>query len=298
MKKLFFISLFFAFAISLSAQEPEITVFSEDGNKFWFILDGKKINEEPQYRVEKVKIEAGFGRAKIVFQNPDLPQIDKNVQAVNYDNKPSHFIYKIKKKNNGKYVLRISSFEEYETSTAYNTTVNNEPINQGQTGNVQQQVDNGQNTTHATGLNVDFDENGIKMNVTVDEQEVTTEVNQQTTEPKVKLPSPDPLPGYNGAIGCRNPMANQSFQAALQTIKAKSFEDSKLTIAKQIANSNCLLSIQVKHILDIFSFEDDKLEFAKHAYHHTYDIGNYFQVNDAFDFESSIDELNEYISTQ
>jgi hypothetical protein len=43
-------------------------------------------------------------------------------------------------------------------------------------------------------------------------------------------------------------------------------------------------------------FEDTKLQYAKFAYNKTYDIGNYYKLNDAFDFSSSIDELNAYIN--
>ena len=104
------------------------------------------------------------------------------------------------------------------------------------------------------------------------------------------------LPGYSGPIGCPYPMSPTDFATAKSSISSKSFEDSKLTIAKQIFGSNCLLSSQVKEIMSLFSFEDSKLEFAKFAYGKTYDTGNYFKVNDAFTFESSIDELNTYIS--
>ena len=48
----------------------------------------------------------------------------------------------------------------------------------------------------------------------------------------------------------------------------------------------------------MFSFEDSKLDFAKYAYERTYDIDNYYKVNDAFTFESSVDELNEYIQAR
>jgi hypothetical protein len=48
--------------------------------------------------------------------------------------------------------------------------------------------------------------------------------------------------------------------------------------------------------MKLFSFESSRLEFAKFAYKYTWDINNYFLLNDAFDFESSIDELNKYIN--
>ena len=108
----------------------------------------------------------------------------------------------------------------------------------------------------------------------------------------------EPVPGYTGAIGCTNPMEQQNFQNVKQTISSKNFEESKLTIAKQVLNNNCLLTSQIKEILLLFNFEDTKLEFAKYAYGYTYDIGNYYMLNDAFQFETSINELNKYISNK
>jgi hypothetical protein len=83
---------------------------------------------------------------------------------------------------------------------------------------------------------------------------------------------------------------------AKASISSRTFEDSKLTIAKQVAGANCLLCSQVREIMTLFTFESTKLEFAKFAYSHTLDPGNYFKLNDAFEFESSIDELNQYIN--
>jgi hypothetical protein len=104
------------------------------------------------------------------------------------------------------------------------------------------------------------------------------------------------LPGYNGEYGCPYPMSPADFSDAKRTIDSKNFEDSKLTIAKQIIGSNCLLSSQVRDLMELFTYETTKLEFAKFAYRYTLDIGNYYKVNDAFTYESSIDELNDYIS--
>ncbi|MBL8001499.1 MAG: DUF4476 domain-containing protein [Flavobacteriales bacterium] len=106
------------------------------------------------------------------------------------------------------------------------------------------------------------------------------------------------MPGYNGPIGCGDPMAPAAFEEAKSSIAAKSFEDTKMTLVKQIGGSNCFTVDQVKQLMGLFSFEDNKLDLAKFAYDHTYDIGNYYKVNDAFSFESSVDELNEYIKSR
>jgi len=105
------------------------------------------------------------------------------------------------------------------------------------------------------------------------------------------------MPGYNGPIGCPWPMDQNAYRSAVGSISKQSFEENKLQVAKQVFTSNCLTSAQVGEIMRLFSFEDSRLDFAKFAYGHTYDLGNYFMVNDAFTFSSSVDELNEYIRT-
>ncbi len=96
---------------------------------------------------------------------------------------------------------------------------------------------------------------------------------------------------------CSAPMSESQFQQALTSIQAKNFESDKLTIAKQIASSNCLLSGQVKRIMQTFSFEQTKLNFAKFAYTHTYDVNNYYVVNEEFEFSTSVQELQRYINS-
>ena len=93
-------------------------------------------------------------------------------------------------------------------------------------------------------------------------------------------------------------MSDADFASAKKSIESKSFEDSKMTLAKQVFNTNCMTSAQVKEIMLLFTFEASRLDFAKYAYGKTYDQGNYYKVNDAFQFESSIDDLNKYINTK
>ena len=132
---------------------------------------------------------------------------------------------------------------------------------------------------------------------------ITTTTTTSTATPAAppRTPAPAPnndhynMPGYNGPIGCPWPMSAGDFEGAKASIKNQSFADSQMKVAKQIFNTNCLTSAQVKEIMMLFSFEDNKLEFAKFAYGRTFDLGNYYKVNDAFTFSSSIDELDEYI---
>jgi hypothetical protein len=92
-------------------------------------------------------------------------------------------------------------------------------------------------------------------------------------------------------------MSPGDFSALKSTISSKTFEETRLTIAKQVVGDQCLITNQVKELLQIFTFEDSKLDMAKFAYNHTYDVGNYFKINDVFTFESSIEELNDFIQS-
>lgn len=96
--------------------------------------------------------------------------------------------------------------------------------------------------------------------------------------------------------GCAYPMMHEDYESAKTSIAAKDFEDTKLTLAKQIAGSNCMSAEQIRGIMKLFSFENSKLDFAKFAYSHCCDKNNYYKVNDAFTFDSSSTELNNYIS--
>ena len=69
-----------------------------------------------------------------------------------------------------------------------------------------------------------------------------------------------------------------------------------MSTAKSILSSNCVNTDQVMQICKLFSFEQSKLDFAKHAYNKTVDKGNYFKVGEIFTFDASKTELNNFIS--
>jgi hypothetical protein len=171
------------------------------------------------------------------------------------------------------------------------------------------------------GINIDGMGGSINMNVSGAEMGSSSSVHSTTTtttttthsstgshddhaghnHPHPHNPAPAQvvyLPGYNGPIGCPVPMSPNDFSDLKRTVNSKTFEDTKLTIAKQVVSSQCLLTNQVKDLLGCFTFEANKLEMAKNCYTRTYDVGNYFKVNDVFTFESTIEELNEYIESR
>ncbi|OPZ99784.1 MAG: hypothetical protein BWY70_00884 [Bacteroidetes bacterium ADurb.Bin408] len=91
-------------------------------------------------------------------------------------------------------------------------------------------------------------------------------------------------------------MSDYDFSLLKSSIGRLSFESSKLELARQAATSNILTSFQVYEIMELFTFESTKVDFAKLAYPGVYDKNNYYLVNNAFTFSSSISELDRYIS--
>lgn len=89
------------------------------------------------------------------------------------------------------------------------------------------------------------------------------------------------------------------FQQVKESINKQSFNATKVTIAKQIIQAKqCFTALQIRDLMKLFSFEESKLDIAKYAYDFCINKRDYFQVNDAFTFSGSVDELSKYISTK
>ena len=111
---------------------------------------------------------------------------------------------------------------------------------------------------------------------------------QQSEVPIIEPPLP-PMP---------NAMSPRDYDEAYQLISKESFDSSKLNVAKQISSSNPMTSRQIADICQLFSFESNKLEFAKFAYGYCVDPNKYYLLNEVFTYDASKRELNEFISGQ
>ncbi len=94
-------------------------------------------------------------------------------------------------------------------------------------------------------------------------------------------------------------VSNEEFAQVKESINKQSFNATKVTIAKQVIQAKqCFTALQIRDILKLFSFEESKLELAKFAYDFCTNKRDYFQVNDAFTYSNSVEELSKYISTK
>jgi hypothetical protein len=103
------------------------------------------------------------------------------------------------------------------------------------------------------------------------------------------------LGDYDTNNGFERGMEDRDFSRVLQSIDKEWLETNKLKSATQIVKTNRLTAAQVKELVLLFSFENNKLELAKQAYQNTVDKKNYYMINDVFSFSSSKEDLARYI---
>jgi hypothetical protein len=101
--------------------------------------------------------------------------------------------------------------------------------------------------------------------------------------------------GYGNNSGYGRQMSDYDFSRALNSISMQRGDFQKVESARQIINTSFFSSTQVKQMLQLFSFENDKLDLAKLAYSKTVDKQNFSIVSDVFNSYSSRDELARYI---
>lgn len=328
-------SLVVSALVSLAAftQTSDLVIFSDDGTKFTLIIDGEVKNEAPATRVVATGIRTGTPVLMLKFEDAAIAPL----KQTGYMDMGQEYTMMLTTNKKGARVLRMTGQAEVGTAakteptkpTPPPTFVEDAPGGTTVTHEVGMPGDEVITTTtvieegdpglDGENVNINMGVNGVNFNMSVNAggttgssttsttRTTTTTTTTRTsapakpiidTKPKPTEPAVYSMPGYSGRVGCGWPMSATEFADVKKSIGSKSFEDSKMTLAKQVGGNRCFTVEQVKELMTLFSFEDSKLEIAKYAYDRTFDIDNYYKVNDAFTFESSIDDLNNHIKSR
>lgn len=310
------------FSLSVFAQSSNLIIFSDQGENFFLVINGVKQNTNPEKNVKVTGLNADVYSIKIMFADESIGYLDKNIYFPVHGNE---YTYVIKKNRKGDYKLRFMGdtpvVQVSETQPLQTVVVYSSRPSTTQTISHTQSVTTTTTTTNTTNLGnpagnistgISINEQGSDVNVnlnvnTGESQQSTHTCTHSTTTVNNKYQAEgveeihDPsqyLPGYHGLTNCEVPMSIPDFEQAKNSVMSKTFEDSKLSIAKQIVKSNCLLSAQIKELALLLDYEDSKLDLAKFAYPYVFDISNYYRVTGAFNYESTIYELNKFIDQQ
>ncbi|WP_306639930.1 DUF4476 domain-containing protein [Sanyastnella coralliicola] len=328
MKQLLLSTVFALAAIAASAQGATAIFFTEFGEKFTLYINGAKQNDTPQANVRVDGLTQEFFQVRVDFEDDMNADFAANGGA----EKGMESTIMIKKNKKGRFVLRMNGVAPLGTTAPAEPMEKEYPVVPMEAPEerpvketvVQETITTRPGTTETvtttTTVKDDDDEVGISMKVgdeevgisikvpgmeTMESETTVTETISTTTttttmttevetmdieDQAITLPAPAPVEGP-----CASPMGDGEMDELKRSIEDKSFEDSKLTIAKQVTKAKCFTARQIKEIMMLFSFEDTKLEYAKFAYDYCFDQDNYYVVNDAFGFEMTIDELNEFL---
>lgn len=91
------------------------------------------------------------------------------------------------------------------------------------------------------------------------------------------------------------PISDHDLRILCNNIEQEAFADDKLNILSTAADLNYFLVEQVEIILDLFSFEDDRLSAVRVLYHKILDQENYFRLYSEFEFSDSKEELRKIL---
>ncbi|MFB6258905.1 MAG: DUF4476 domain-containing protein [Flavobacteriales bacterium] len=308
------------FTLSASGQQSgNLEFFSKNGEKFYIILNGQQMHESPETNVKLKGLKAERYKVKVIFKDSSIGTLDKNVIV-----KPGRkFTYVIRKNVFDNYAVKPYSKAKLASKDGGDQSGSQGGKSGTSGGDAKKKGQGGQGakkgvptkTGQGVSISVNINASDGSFNTSIQTRTTTTTTKTTTRSTGTKASGKvekegghehhhhsegegkgeDPLPEYDGKTGCEDPMSDSRFREAKSSIKKKNFADAKMTQAKRMTKSNCLLTDQVKEIVELFDFEDDRVEFAKFAYEHTYDQDNYYKIHDSFEFSSSIDELDKHI---
>jgi hypothetical protein len=96
-------------------------------------------------------------------------------------------------------------------------------------------------------------------------------------------------------INCNQPITNFAFQQRKREVQNQPSDAQKLTSTRQLLEGNCLSSLQIKELADLFQDDYSRLEFAKNAYLRAFDRANFYEVYNSFQYFSTVFILHDYI---
>lgn len=96
---------------------------------------------------------------------------------------------------------------------------------------------------------------------------------------------------------CTAPISEADLAYIKEKIEAEPYKEPKFDRGINLTRNHCFVTSQVIEIIDLYVYRDDRLEMAKHLYHHTIDKDRYYDVVDQLDYKSDREELTKYIES-
>jgi len=315
--KHFLVAVFLLVSTNLFSQSSNLIVFTNNPvQKFRLLINGNlQINSfEENVRVENM--EAGIYLVRVIFENRLLGYIEKSITVRPNTEKIYTFIQQRPLQGRRRIdqgpgtsplvlelvseLPRFSVDDEYmgdandaNDAVSYTTTQSPDGTNGGikyENGNVVIGNDNNNISIGTKGIDFNIDIDNIIEKITNENSADKQNGNKQTTQNNEITEISE-----NQSNNCSPSFSDTQFLQITKSLQRETMESKRLAAAKYVSNNNCLLTKQVRDIVHLFNFENNRVEFAKFAYSRVADKENYALLLDSFKFETSKQEIKEYI---
>lgn len=243
------ILIFLCITIVASAQVVNnLVIFCNEGEPFTLILNGQRINMEPQTRVKAEGLTVKKYETKVIFKNPSIKDANTTITFFR-TGKECEFV--LKQKSKKKYKIE------------YFTEKNIEGFNNG----------------NQTGNNASDQEVNTPVNTTP----VPTQSVAETVIVPVNTEAPASPNGINPGSGkCDTPMNESQFSSFKNSIQNLSTDAEKQVRSLVMLEAACITVNQLKQLLNVFLADNAKYEFAKQAYEKTKDNSEFAKLSEVF----------------
>lgn len=135
---------------------------------------------------------------------------------------------------------------------------------------------------------------------------VVEDITVPVVTPPTKTAEPEPVTapvvtvtettGVTESTSCA--FTADEYALAYKAVEGKSFRDEKMAMARLVTKDKCLSNVQVRNFAQLFSFEDQKLEFVKYAYDLSTERSSYYTMEDLFAFMSTREDFMNFLKTK
>jgi hypothetical protein len=321
MNKLFLHILISLFSVASFAQGSNLTIFSEDGERFYLILNGIRQNEKPETNIRVAGLTQPYYSTKVIFEKTSIPDAEKKNLPVQDPMSPGSnqdVTYKIKKNKDATFSIRYYSAVPIAQAIPAPSNVAVVQYNAVPMPAIGVNVSHTSTTTTTTtsgsmgsanvnmGINVPGINVGINVNDMMGGMGGNTQVTHSTTTTTTSSGydhedhtghnhTSHPAPPQQNVGGCGYAMPSAEFNDLMNRVKGQSFSEQKMKIAKQGTKVNCPTVDHIRQIAKQMMMDEEKLEFVKYAYDFCWNRKDYYKLSDVFSFSGTTDEFNSFL---
>jgi hypothetical protein len=302
MKKFLLFGLFALSSIILLAQNTSLVIFSEDGDPFQLLVNGVVFNEDAQSNVKLEGLNPSRYSVKLVFEDPEIGDLHAYVNL--REKKEMTYIVKKRKVSDEEKlalvtlqnIMRDFNLKDREEAEAKKAEI--EKRNEVYSLKLFTETDRKKSARNKKSSKIEEINKNAGVNETASARDMETVVVEEVPvaaeqKAEVSVESIEPFDEGN----CASSMDDALFNESLKSIKKIGFDDQRLATVEDLINSHCLKVEQSMQLINLFTFENTRLELAKLSYSHIYDQYNFEQMYSLFSFESSREELRAFVES-